>query len=70
MKDLKLTIMYLPIVLKNIEIEAYSKEVFETKEFLISLPTRSSYDMSGNGKDFRGYKNKSPKETTSKGKRY
>ena len=62
------------IVLKNIEIEAYSKEVFETKEFLISLPTRSTYDYyimypycKG---DCRAYTNYSPKQTTSKGKRY
>ena len=69
------TYEYLPaeeidIVLRNIEIEAYSKELFETKEFLISLPTRSTYDYSANGKDYRGYRNYSPKQTTSKGKRY
>ena len=58
------------IVLRNIEIESYSKVEFETKEFLISLPTRSYYDKSGNDGDFRWYRNKSPKQTTSKGKRY
>ena len=58
------------IVLKNIEIEAYYKEVFETKEFLISLPTRSTYEKLENSKDYRAYVNESPKQTTSKGKRY
>ena len=61
------------IVLKNIEIEAYSKEVFETKEFLISLPTRSTYDYYGGRllwEDYWIYVNHSPKQTTSKGKRY
>ena len=58
------------IVLRNIEIESYSKVDFETKEFLISLPTRSTYYESGYGKDYRWYKNESPKQTTSKGKRY
>ena len=58
------------IVLKNIEIESYQKEVFETKEFLISLPTRSTYDYSGNEEDYKWYANYSPKQTTSKGKRY
>ena len=58
------------IVLRSIEIEQYSKVEFETKEFLISLPTRSTYDKSGNGEDFRWYRNYSPKQTTSEGKRY
>ena len=58
------------IVFRNIEIESYSKVEFETKEFLISLPTRSTYDDSGNGEDYRWYWNESPNQTTSKGKRY
>ena len=60
----------LEIVLKNIEIEPYSKEEYETKEFLISLPTRSTNDLFGDGGDFRWYRNNSPKETTTKGKGY
>ena len=58
------------IVFRNIEIESYSKVEFETREFLLSLPTRSTYDKSGNDGDFRWYKNYSPKQTTSEGKRY
>ena len=54
----------LAIVFRNIEIEPYSKVEFETKEFLISLPTRSTYDYSGNGEDYRAYVNKSPRQTT------
>ena len=60
----------LEIVLRNIEIEAYSKEGFETKEIVISLPTRSTYDNSGRYGDHRWFRNDSPKQTTSKGKRY
>ena len=58
------------IVLRNIEIESYSKVEFETKEFLISLPTKSTYDKHGKLVYFRWYRNYSPKQTTSKGKRY
>ena len=58
------------IVLRNIQIESYSEEEFETKEFHIVLPTRSKYfvNFSGHGKDYRWYSNVSPKQTTSKEK--
>ena len=58
----------LEIVLKNIEIEPYSKEEYETKEFLISLPTRSTFDLNADGGDFTWYRNNSPKQTTTRGK--
>ena len=58
------------IVLRNIEIKSYLKEDFETKEFLISLPTRSTYITSRKVGDYRWYQSYSPKQSTSEGKRY
>ena len=58
------------IVLRNIQIESYSEEEFETKKFLIVLPTRSTYNASALHKDYRYYRNDSPKQTTSEGKGY
>ena len=58
------------IVPRNIQLESYSEEEFETKVFLNVLSTISTYNFSGHVEDFGWYRNDSPKQTTSKGKRY